>query len=113
MCVSGPLQVSGSSDGMVLDFSALKQLLCELHDMWDHGLILEKTDPFLKLDLMDKDFIGLGKVFVLGDAPTAENLANYAFEYLQSRLTHCYGDQVILEWVTFFETPTSSATVSK
>lgn len=105
---------------MVLDFGDIKKLLMELHDMWDHGLILEKADPllscFANLSFTEPHVtgLGLGKIFITACAPTAENLAMFAFQYLEDRLHGLYPNGAIhLESLTFFETPTSSATIAR
>ena len=122
--VSGPLQTEGSSTGMVLDFSDIKMMLMELHKLWDHGMILEKTDPLLLAlsailtNTKDSAHLGLAKLMVFDNAPTAENLASFAFAYLDRRIRGIFihtnlEDNIILEEVTFYETPTSSATVRR
>ena len=113
--ISGPLQTIGFSTGMVLDFSDIKDILMDLHAKWDHALLLDISDPFLKavdaqwkFDLAD---VGLAKVVRLDRAPTAENLAALAFAFIQVELDEKYLDNIKLVSVTFYETPTSSATV--
>lgn len=117
--ISGPLQEQGSSKGMVLDFSDIKSILMDLHEMWDHGFLVEYNDPFIKainaqrLFGPDLSIVGLEKVYRCGFSPTAENIAAFAFSYIKKQLSELYlGTDISLESVTFFETPTSSATVT-
>ena len=118
--ISGPVQTEGSSTGMVMDFGLIKELLMRLfHDVWDHALLLESTDPFY---IMIRDkwgyeallTYGLGKVVAYPFAPTAENLAYYAFTKLTQELAE-YDAQasITLERITFYETPTCSATIDR
>ena len=59
--------------GRVLDFSAIKELLCEwLEDHWDHRLLLWVEDPLLPV-LQEQD----PTVVVVPFNPTAENLAHH------------------------------------
>ena len=122
---SGPLQTEGSSTGMVIDFGDLKAILMELHDLWDHGLILHSMDPLLALVYMQDTVytqeelsnLGLGKVITTNFAPTAENLAYFAYGYISKTLiAHAVGTNwhnVYLEKVEFYETPTSVAIVDR
>jgi 6-pyruvoyl-tetrahydropterin synthase len=99
---------------MVLDFGDIKTVLCKLHDVWDHGLILEGTDPLLMFlnnsKLADFQAIGFGKLFVFDCPPTAENLAAYALQFLKEALEH---NGVSVDRVVFWETPTSRAIIDK
>jgi 6-pyruvoyltetrahydropterin/6-carboxytetrahydropterin synthase len=131
---SGPLQVAGSSDGMVADFSDLKAILDEqVHGLWDHTFIVERGDklnnPFDKVrDYRDYYYLVEGNVslifkrsdsldstlVVASCAPTAENLAYisfYAIKYgLQAAIVaKTLSEDVQLESVEFWETPTSCA----
>ena len=113
---SGPLQLFGSSTGMVLDFGDLKEMLMVLHDSWDHVLILEKSDPLLTAidawQFPNMANVGLSKIFKFDGAPTAENLALYAYNELNKFTAQSY-NEVKLESVVFYETPTSSATITR
>lgn len=113
---SGPLQTSGSSTGMVIDFGDIKAWLMELHDLWDHGLILEKSDELLiainAWMFPDTRNVGLGKLIIMENAPTAENLAYFAFCYLTKKvIAETDTNDLHLDSVMFYETPTSSATI--
>lgn len=59
--------------GRVIDFSAIKEHLCEwLEEKWDHRFLVYCDDP-LKSYLMDLD----KTVTVVPFNPTAENMAKY------------------------------------
>lgn len=62
------------SVGRVLDFSVIKDKLCEwLEENWDHKFLVFGRDPRAStLELMDK-----GGVVIVPFNPTAENMANY------------------------------------
>jgi len=88
---------------MVVDFSDLKALLTEMHDLFDHGFIIYDEDNELWKRLNGAGWKLIGVPFV----PTAENLARFAYEYIKSKLDW---PGCKLERVTVWETPTSVAT---
>jgi len=94
-----------TEEGFVVDFGDLKSILKELVEELDHAFLYEKGDPigqFIK---------GQGlKVVELDFAPTAENLAKYAHDFLKGALNN-YTLKVVR--VVCYETPTSSATYSE
>ena len=88
--ITGPLQEKGSSQGMVLDFGFLKEIMGVIVDVFDHANCLWYKDPKVKVVIPDfeermfsesedkafiKDDTLEGKVVVIGAVPTAENLA--------------------------------------
>lgn len=94
------------NDGMVLDFGILKTLMMrEIHDPFDHGMILQDTDTDL-IQFLDRQG---WRVQTMPVAPTAENLAALFFE----RLVYDLRPDFDLRSVTVWETPTSSATYTK
>lgn len=70
LTVEGQLKTEGSERGMVKDFSFLKEALMYIHKIYDHGFIIENTDPRVK-DLSSP----LNKVIEVPFPPTVENLA--------------------------------------
>jgi 6-pyruvoyltetrahydropterin/6-carboxytetrahydropterin synthase len=75
--VEGPIIADdGPEHGMVIDFARVKAALAEVHDEWDHRLLLGEDDPLIE------QMIGLPGVVVLPVQPTAENLAALAAERL-------------------------------
>lgn len=65
--------------GRVVDFSVVKQLLCEwLEQQWDHKFLINKDDPRLA-SLAEADPSSL---VVCDFNPTAENMAQYLVEVI-------------------------------
>lgn len=98
-------QINNSSQGMVLDFKILKQLMMsEIHDVLDHGFAVWIDDED---DL--KFIVKRNKKYLLtGEPPTAEYLAKWGFNQLYSKLPK----EIILQSLEWYETPTSVAKYS-
>lgn len=101
------ITAKGTSDeGMVIDFSDLKQIMMEeLDHKFDHGFVIYNEDEFSKI------FEGLkstGQNIQFVDfIPTAENLAKYWYQLMKPRL----GSKGIkINHVKIWETPSSTAT---
>lgn len=63
--------------GRVMDFSVIKDLLCEwLEEEWDHKFLIWEKDPWAPI-LKETDPCG---TVVVGFNPTAENMAQYLIE---------------------------------
>lgn len=101
------------ANGFVIDFGDLKWLRAWLEAQFDHTLVLNTDDPFLRylLDATDTD----------GDRPSlanivtvpncgAEGLAKYVFEQVNDMLRRLTLDRVSLRRVTVFEDLKNSAT---
>lgn len=105
--VEGPLitNTGDSSEGMVLDFSILKQLMMsEIHAVLDHGFAVWKDD---KEDL--EFIVKRNKKYLITDSPpTAEFLAKWAYLQLLSKLPK----DISLMGVEWYETPNSKAVYS-
>ena len=88
--------------GMVMDFSAIKQILGRwIDDALDHRMLLHRDDPIIP------ELRRQGEPFVELDVnPTAENLAKMIFDYAVSH------DLPVVE-VTLWETENSFATYRK
>jgi 6-pyruvoyltetrahydropterin/6-carboxytetrahydropterin synthase len=88
--VAGPLvdTQGDSSDGMVIDFGILKQIMLdEVAEPWDHALLVWDRDETLLQLVRGLELNECGhKTVVLPCIPTAENLAGYAFTLLNARL---------------------------
>ncbi len=92
-----------AANGMVMDFSQVKQLAKEyLVDRWDHAFLVYAKDEvvanFLKT-MPDHKTVTLDRV------PTAENLARLAFECLDAVYQDTYGNHLKLERIRLYETP--------
>ncbi|MDE0953915.1 MAG: 6-carboxytetrahydropterin synthase [Candidatus Poseidoniales archaeon] len=98
-----------SEEGMLMDFSDISEILRKyIHDVVDHAFVV-----------YEKDHEVLEALAVLGDAhrtvvvpfiPTAENLAKWAFEQIEPRITSKYQQKLRLTAVHVRETPKSLAT---
>jgi 6-pyruvoyltetrahydropterin/6-carboxytetrahydropterin synthase len=98
----GELITEGPESGMVRDFSIVKQLLTEhVHDRFDHGFIVAKSDTGLKQALVATD--QSWKVIIVDYYPTAECLAKDIYDTIKPELPNLY-------CIDVWETPTSCAT---
>jgi len=92
-----------ASNGMVMDFSHVKQLAAaHLVDAWDHAFLVFAGDRAV-VDLLAK--LPGHKTVVLDRVPTAENLARIAFERLDAVYRDTYGNHLRLERIRLYETP--------
>lgn len=104
------IQEEGSSEGMVIDFSDLKNALVEVIDEpYDHAFVMWRGDPRIGLlqqahEMWHNDF---NKFHGLDFVPTAENLAKHWFHTLKDHLIDLYGIQLVQ--LDVYETPTSCA----
>ena len=98
--------------GRVMDFSVIKERLCEwLEEKWDHKFLAWTGDPLMKAlcDAMDKFQVGreaaasdmlYGSLVLVPFNPTAENMAQYLVEVVgPSQLfgTGCTLQRVVIE----------------
>lgn len=104
---------------MVVDFGDLKAAMMEVHDVFDHGMIIAEHDeemmnvyfPFRFDDGLPshRDEARHGwKVIVVPFDPTVENLAKHIFMLLQYQLA-IMKFPCQLDMVELWETPTSMA----
>jgi 6-pyruvoyltetrahydropterin/6-carboxytetrahydropterin synthase len=106
---AGKLKGSGSEEGMVTDFGAIKALMIDvIEDHFDHKFAWHREDPYINPEpgvqpivqpLGDESFV------YLVDVPTAENLARMWFFDLDSQLEAYAGGGVWLKRVRVYETP--------
>jgi len=103
--LSGPLVATtgAAEEGMVMDFSAVKAIAQQhIVEPWDHAFLAWRRDTAVV------DFLGsiAAHKTVLFDAPpTAEHLAQTAFNVLNPLYKGCYGNDLKLERVRIYETP--------
>lgn len=91
--------------GRVLDFSVIKELLCEwLEENWDHQFLVFSEDP-IKSFLLEID----DTVVVVPFNPTAENMGEYLVEVIGPKSLRGTGTR--LTKVVIEETRKCSATV--
>lgn len=116
---SGPLQEEGSSTGMVVDFSDLKNMLMKIHDEYDHSFIYCQDDAWAitAFEGLYRNSPNNFKTMKLDIVPTAENLARAFFFELNEMTVQTYGydgfRDIHLEEVRVWETPTSVATFTR
>ncbi|WP_041667644.1 6-carboxytetrahydropterin synthase QueD [Acetohalobium arabaticum] len=107
---SGKLQAAGASQGMIIDFKDLKQVVTEeIVAPLDHAFLYwakspDEVEHQLAATLQDAD----RKVVSVDFRPTAENMANYFWEILQNNFTKL---DIEVVSVKVWETPTSYAEV--
>jgi 6-pyruvoyltetrahydropterin/6-carboxytetrahydropterin synthase len=100
-------QEKASENGMVMDFSDVKQIARNsVVDVWDHAFLVYKNDAQV-LDFLNT--LPNHKTVIFSSVPTAENMAAEAFRILQNQYKDVYGNHLKLERVRLFETPNSWA----
>ena len=96
-----------SENGMVMDFSDVKQIARKsVVDVWDHAFLVFKDDKVV-LDFLKS--LPNHKTVIFPTVPTAENMAAEAFNILKSQYKDTYGNHLTLERVRLYETPNSWA----
>lgn len=96
-----------SESGMVMDFSDVKQIAREyVVDVWDHAFLVYKEDQVV-LDFLNS--LPDHKTIIFPTVPTAENMAQEAFNILNNQYNAIYGNQLTLHRVRLYETPNSWA----
>ena len=94
-------EVNHTKDGMVLDFSILKNIVKpELINKYDHSLVLNANSPHADIDLS-----AFEKVYFLPYQPTSENLVSDFARVIKDKLP----DGISLQKVILSETATSFA----
>ncbi len=96
-----------SEQGMVMDFSDVKHIAkTKLVDAWDHAFLVYRGDK-LVCDFLES--LQDHKTIILDVIPTAENLAQVAFDILVPAYQDTYGNHLRLEQVRLYETPNNWA----
>lgn len=92
-----------AANGMVMDFSEVKAL-AKRHvvDAWDHAFLAYSGDRAV-VDFLQS--MPGHKTVILDCVPTAENLAQLAFQLLDSVYRDTYGNHLRLHRVRLYETP--------
>ena len=101
-----------SDEGMLMDFSDVSKILEEhIHDVVDHAFIVFEGDTHAlqALSIMGDRH----RTVVVPFVPTAENLAKWAFEQVESHINSTYGNEISLTAFHVRETPKSWASWSK
>jgi len=103
------MAAKGLRDGMVMDFGEVARLVnawLEGPDGWDHALLLDVADPLL--EQLRRPCKGMRLVAFAGP-PTAENMADYAFDAMKAMLP----EGIVPVSVEVWETPTACAVVER
>lgn len=91
------------SNGMVMDFSEVKALAkTHLVDQWDHAFLAYSGDTLIVQFLQS---LPDHRTVLLDCVPTAENLAQRAFDILEPVYRDTYGNHLRLQQVRLYETP--------
>ena len=100
-------QEGASEQGMVMDFSDVKRIAKEqVVDAWDHAFLVYRGDKVVM------DFLATledHKTIILDVVPTAENLAQVAFDLLDHAYRDTYNNHLTLQRVRLYETPNNWA----
>ena len=97
-----------SEEGMLIDFSDISDILTiHIHDVVDHAFIVYQGDDLAlsALKMMGDEH----RTVVVDFIPTAENLAKWAFEQIESLISTAYGNRLRLVAMHVRETPKSIA----
>lgn len=96
-------QDGDAANGMVMDFSLVKEIAkTHLVDAWDHSFLAYAGDRAI-IDFLNT--LPGHKTVVLKRVPTAENLAQTAFDILDAAYRDTYGNHLRLQRVRLYETP--------
>ncbi len=92
-----------SDDGMVMDFGDIKTVAQEkIVAVWDHAFLVYRGDKVM-VDFLAA--ISGHKTVVLDVVPTAENLAQVAYDTLKDAYRDRFGHALTLQRVRLYETP--------
>lgn len=96
-----------SEQGMVMDFSDVKRIAQEkVVNVWDHAFLVYRGDKQVCNFLAS---MPEHKTVIFDVVPTAENLAQAAFDILNPAYQDSYGNQLKLARIRLFETPNNWA----
>lgn len=96
-------------NGMILDFSEVKTVMRELVvDRWDHAFLVHAGDTLI-VDFLRS--LPDHRTVVLDTVPTAENLAQKAFDLLAPKIGTLCNKALRLQNVRLYETPNCWADV--
>jgi len=101
-------QIGVSDEGMLMDFADVSEILNKhIHDVVDHAFIVYEGDEeaTAALSVMGDEH----RTIVVPFVPTAENLAKWAYEQVESHIKSSYGNSLRLHAFHVRETPKSWA----
>ena len=98
------IQIDGdAANGMVMDFADVKSIAQDIIvNVWDHAFLVYQGDQAV-VDFLNT--IPGHKTVILDCIPTAENLAQLAFNLLRPAYQDTYGNHLRLTRVRLYETP--------
>lgn len=100
-----------NKDDMVIDFGILKQYMKPYFEKLDHATILNQYDEHAKT-LLDMKM----KIILYDTDPTAERMAEQIFFYIHNQIgilqKDSENDELMVEYVTVYETDGAKATYS-
>ena len=100
-----------ADEGMVMDFSEVKAVAVRhVIDAWDHAFLAWRRDEPVVAFLAT---LPGHKTVLFDDPPTAENLALTAFRILDDAYQDKYGNNLKLERVRVYETPSCWADATR
>ncbi len=92
-----------SDNGMVMDFSEIKSIARKhIVDQWDHAFLVFRGDTAIVDFLASLDN---HKTVIIDSIPTAENLAQLAFDILAPHYADNFGASLRLSRIRLYETP--------
>ncbi len=103
--------VGASDEGMVLDYNDIKKILIEeIDDVCDHVFMFSDQDKIMTKFYEQNPTLRHLKVSFI---PTAENIAKWLFARLEKRFNLNYGKNLYLKQIKLWETPNSTAIITK
>ncbi|MDE5977697.1 MAG: 6-carboxytetrahydropterin synthase [Turicibacter sp.] len=98
---SQTLHESGHLRGMVDDFSEVKAVLKEIHDLFDHKLVIEDNDEGKQVATKLNESGQYFEIVFVPYRPTAEEMSRHIYHEIKKR-------GINVTEVELFETPTNS-----
>lgn len=98
---SKTLHESGQLRGMVDDFSEVKSVLKEIHNLFDHKLVIEENEEGKQVAEKLNESGKVFEILFVPYRPTAEEMSRHIFNEIKKR-------GVRVTEVELFETPTNS-----
>jgi 6-pyruvoyltetrahydropterin/6-carboxytetrahydropterin synthase len=98
------------SIGRVIDFNHMKSIFGTwIDENWCHNTILHQDDPLVAAiqPIVERD------LYLLECNPTVENMATELFAVAERLLVECKLNHLQVEKIVLWETPNSSATVTR
>lgn len=98
---SHELHQEGQLRGMVDDFSGVKQVLKEIHDLFDHKLVIENNEEGQRVAQQLNESGKQFDLLMVPYRPTAEEMSRHIYQEIKKK-------GINVTEVELFETPTNS-----